>query len=53
MYRKASCTENALTQNKYRPTLCFSFWGVISSPDPLPGLCPWTPLGTVSETPWL
>jgi len=25
-------------------TFCFSFWG-ISSPDPLPGLCPWTPLG--------
>jgi len=22
----------------------FSFWGT-SSPDPLPGLCPWTPLG--------
>ena len=23
---------------------CFSFWGT-SSPDPLPGLRPWTPLG--------
>ena len=31
---------------------CFSFWGTLS-PDPLPGLCPWTPLGDFRpQTPW-
>jgi len=32
--------------------MCFSFWGN-SSPDLLPELCPWTPLGTsVPQTPY-
>jgi len=30
---------------------CFSFWG-LRPPGPLPGLCPWTPLGNFrSQTP--
>jgi len=33
--------------------ICFSFWGTLS-PDLLPGLCPWTPLGGLHPPdPWL
>jgi len=34
----------------FKLTYCFSFWGL--HPRPPPGLCPWTPLASVPQTPF-